>query len=269
MDVVMRTLVHCAGPDGLVRRRVEVPPGSRVEAAAGPGGELWYVIDGTGLLTSGDDPAAPIRRDRSPRCGCRRARGTGWPPAPRASSRWTASRCPPDRPLTAARRPVAQPRRSELGDCPVEVTGTGGSGSCSGRATGARQPPSSWVRFRPAAPRGTATPTGRGRAWYWRARRVARRGRRAPHLPGHLHPPAARAAALPGEHRTGHAAGARRVPPGRQSRRQDQRVLSSAPRGARTRIPGSGPSSRGCNYPVQRGLTCTRPAASAMGAPGR
>src|SRR5215470_18964919 len=64
MDVVVRTLVDTApGGDGLVRRRVEVPPGSRVAAAAGPGGELWYVIDGTGLLTSGDDPAAPIRRD--------------------------------------------------------------------------------------------------------------------------------------------------------------------------------------------------------------
>ena len=64
MDVVVRTLVDTApGRDGLVRRRVEAPGGSWVEAAAGPGGELWYVIDGTGLLTSGDDLAAPVRRD--------------------------------------------------------------------------------------------------------------------------------------------------------------------------------------------------------------
>jgi mannose-6-phosphate isomerase-like protein (cupin superfamily) len=64
MDVVARTLVDTApGRDGLVRWRVEVPPGSWVEAAGGPGGELWYVLDGTGLLTSGDDPPAPIRRD--------------------------------------------------------------------------------------------------------------------------------------------------------------------------------------------------------------
>src|SRR5262249_58260383 len=64
MDVVVRTLLDTApGRDGLVRRRVEVPPGSAVEAAARPGGELWYVIDGAGLLTSGDDPGAPIRRD--------------------------------------------------------------------------------------------------------------------------------------------------------------------------------------------------------------
>jgi len=51
MDVVVRTLVDTApGGDGLVRRRVEMPEGSAVEAAAGPGGELWFVIDGAGLL---------------------------------------------------------------------------------------------------------------------------------------------------------------------------------------------------------------------------
>ncbi len=64
MDVVVRTLVDTApGGDGLVRRRVEMPSESRVEAAAGPGGELWYVIDGAGSLTCGDGPAAPIGRD--------------------------------------------------------------------------------------------------------------------------------------------------------------------------------------------------------------
>jgi len=123
MDVVMRTLVDTApGRDGLVRRRVEVPPGSRVEAAAGPGGELWYVIDGTGLLTSRDDPAAPIRRDTAL-----------WLP-PGARYRLAAS--PPGQltldSVTLPAGPAAdrgapagsaQPRRSELGDCPVEVTG--------------------------------------------------------------------------------------------------------------------------------------------------
>lgn len=64
MDVVVRTLVDTVpGGDGLVRARVEMPPGSRVEAAAGPGGELWYVIDGAGLLAYGDGPGTPIRRD--------------------------------------------------------------------------------------------------------------------------------------------------------------------------------------------------------------
>src|SRR5215510_2393047 len=156
MDVVVRTLVDTApGRDGLVRRRVEVPRGSWVEAAAGPGGELWYVIDGTGLLASGDDPPAPIRR--TPRYGCRRVRVTAWRPALRGRSRWTASRCPP------GRGPAAPGRRSH--GCRSWVTagsrspGTGGSGSCSDRATGARRPPSSWARYRPAAPRCTVIPT--------------------------------------------------------------------------------------------------------------
>jgi mannose-6-phosphate isomerase-like protein (cupin superfamily) len=123
MDVVVRTLVDTApGRDGLIRRRVEVPLGSRVEAVAGAGGELWYVIDGTGLLTSGDDPAAPIRRDTAL-----------WLP-PGAHYHLAASA---PGPLTldsvtlpagpAAGRAVpagaAQPQLSELCDCPVEVTG--------------------------------------------------------------------------------------------------------------------------------------------------
>src|SRR5262245_1085186 len=120
MDVVVRTLVDTApGRDGLVRRRVEVPRGSWVEAAAGPGGELWYVIDGTGLLASGDDPPAPIRRDTAL-----------WLP-PGARYR-LAARAPG--PLTldsvtlpagqgAGRAGAAQPRLSELGDCRVEITG--------------------------------------------------------------------------------------------------------------------------------------------------
>jgi mannose-6-phosphate isomerase-like protein (cupin superfamily) len=64
MDVVVRTLVDTApGGDGLVRAQVEIPPGSHVEAAAGPGGELWYVIDGAGLLTSGDGAGTDLRPD--------------------------------------------------------------------------------------------------------------------------------------------------------------------------------------------------------------
>ena len=123
MDVVVRTLVDTApGRDGLVRRRVEVPRGSSVEAVAGPGGELWYVIDGTGLLTSGDDPAAPIRRDTAlwlpPGMRYRLAATAPGPltldsvtlPAAQAAGR-------------AGQAGAAQPRLSELGDCPVEITG--------------------------------------------------------------------------------------------------------------------------------------------------
>jgi mannose-6-phosphate isomerase-like protein (cupin superfamily) len=123
MDVVVRTLVDTApGRGGLVRRRVEAPGGSRVEAAAGPGGELWYVIDGTGLLTSGDDPPAPIRRDTAlwlpPGARCRIAASA---PAPLTLDSVTlpgghaAGRAGP--------AGAAQPRLRELGDRPVEITG--------------------------------------------------------------------------------------------------------------------------------------------------
>ena len=124
MDVVVRTLVDTApGRDGLVRRRVEVPRGSWVEAAAGPGGELWYVIDGTGLLTSGDDPAAPIRRDTAlwlPPGARYRLAATAPGPLTLDSVTLPAGQAA-DRagPAGAA----AAPRLSELGDCRVEITG--------------------------------------------------------------------------------------------------------------------------------------------------
>jgi mannose-6-phosphate isomerase-like protein (cupin superfamily) len=122
MDVVVRTLVDTApGGDGLVRRRVEVPAGSRVEAAAGPGGELWYVIDGSGLLTPGDDPAAPIRRDTAlwlpPGARYRLAASA---PGPLTLDSVTLPAGPAAR---AAPGGAARPRLSELGDRPVEVTG--------------------------------------------------------------------------------------------------------------------------------------------------
>ncbi len=118
MDVVVRTLVDTApGGDGLVRRRVEVPPGALAEAAAGPGGELWYVIDGTGLLACGDRPGTPIRP------------GTAvWLP-PGARYRLTASAgslTMDSVTLPAATGTLAGtgvPRLARLEDCAVEVTG--------------------------------------------------------------------------------------------------------------------------------------------------
>jgi mannose-6-phosphate isomerase-like protein (cupin superfamily) len=41
---------------GLVRRQVEVPAGARHAGAAGPGGELCFVIEGAGQLSSGTAP---------------------------------------------------------------------------------------------------------------------------------------------------------------------------------------------------------------------
>jgi mannose-6-phosphate isomerase-like protein (cupin superfamily) len=51
----VRTVLDTAG--GLVRRHVEVPPGARHAGAAGPGGELCFVIEGDGQLGSGQ----PVR----------------------------------------------------------------------------------------------------------------------------------------------------------------------------------------------------------------
>ena len=55
-EAVVRTVLDTGG--GLVRRQLEVPPGARHAGAAGPGGELCYVIEGGGRLGSGLAPAA-------------------------------------------------------------------------------------------------------------------------------------------------------------------------------------------------------------------
>jgi mannose-6-phosphate isomerase-like protein (cupin superfamily) len=107
------------GRDGLVRRLVEVPTGSRFEDAAGPGGELWFVIAGAGRLSPGAaGQATRVRRD------------TGlWLP-PGAGYRVSADGPGPLR-LDSVSLPAGAdasgdatgPRLSELADCPVEVTG--------------------------------------------------------------------------------------------------------------------------------------------------
>lgn len=50
-----RTLldIGSAGEPGLVRRLVEIPAGVRFDGVAGAGGELWFVIGGTGRLDGG------------------------------------------------------------------------------------------------------------------------------------------------------------------------------------------------------------------------
>jgi mannose-6-phosphate isomerase-like protein (cupin superfamily) len=118
MDVVVRTLVDTApGRDGLVRRRVEAPAGSRVEAAAGPGGELWYVIDGAALLTSGDGPGTPIRRDTA----------VWLPPGARYRLTAAAGSLTMDSVTLPATTGIPDdtgaPRLAQLADCDVEVTG--------------------------------------------------------------------------------------------------------------------------------------------------
>ena len=55
----VRTVLDTGG--GLVRRQVEVPAGARHAGSAGPGGELCFVIEGTGELGSGAAPGGPVR----------------------------------------------------------------------------------------------------------------------------------------------------------------------------------------------------------------
>jgi mannose-6-phosphate isomerase-like protein (cupin superfamily) len=60
-DTVLRTVADTGA--GLVRRLAVVPPGGRFDGAAGLGGELWFVISGTGVLTSGGGAGRPVRAD--------------------------------------------------------------------------------------------------------------------------------------------------------------------------------------------------------------
>jgi len=115
--VVRTVLATGAGREGLVRRLVELDTGSRFEGAAGPGGELWFVIAGAGALEPGAGPAMPVRRD------------TGvWLPA---GARYRLSADGPlmlDTVSLPAGAPAREgdatgPRLSELRDCAVEVTG--------------------------------------------------------------------------------------------------------------------------------------------------
>jgi len=120
---VVRTILDTGagddGRDGLVRRLVELDARSRFEGTAGPGGELWFVIAGTGRLEPGTGPAMPVRRD------------TGvWLP-PGAPYRLSAGG-PGELTLDSVCLPAGaagsdgdatQPRLSELRDCAEEVTG--------------------------------------------------------------------------------------------------------------------------------------------------
>ncbi len=58
-DATVRTVLDTGG--GLVRRQVEVPAGARHAGAAGPGGELCFVIEGAGQLSSGTAPGRPVQ----------------------------------------------------------------------------------------------------------------------------------------------------------------------------------------------------------------
>jgi len=105
---------------GLVRRMISVAPGSRFEGTAGSGGELWFMIAGSGRLDTGalGPGDAPVARDTGmwlpPRCRYRLDADS--------DVRLDAVALP------AAGRPGAAPaapaaRIVQLGECEVEQTG--------------------------------------------------------------------------------------------------------------------------------------------------
>jgi mannose-6-phosphate isomerase-like protein (cupin superfamily) len=112
---------------GLVRTLAEVPPQGRHTGSAGDGGELWFVIEGSGRLELDGAPGLPLVPDRGLRipagaayvleCG-----GPGW-------LRLDVVALPPSRsrPTVGDRLPAsdsaAAPLSRDLRDCPAETTG--------------------------------------------------------------------------------------------------------------------------------------------------
>ncbi len=103
------------GSSGLLRRVAEILPGSGLEGTAEGGGELWFVISGTGVLRLGTGPQLVLRPDR----------GIWLPPGVRyhASADPAGVRC--DRltlPAGGAAGP-ALPLTSDFADREIETTG--------------------------------------------------------------------------------------------------------------------------------------------------
>ena len=133
---MVRTVLDTGG--GLVRRQVEVPAGGRHAGAAGPGGELCFVIEGAGQLSSGTVPGqtgpAGHRRVAAARhqllAGRRRARAaaTGQRAAARVRARPGAGTEPerePDgtEPDSTGPDGTGGPLLADLAGQPAEITG--------------------------------------------------------------------------------------------------------------------------------------------------
>jgi mannose-6-phosphate isomerase-like protein (cupin superfamily) len=117
---VTRTLLDTRGAGGhLVRRMVDIPPGLSYAGTAGPGGELWFVISGSGRLEL-DEAGTPRAVAVGRRHGLRVPAG--------ASYRLHASEAEAIA-LDAVTLPEASAEPepgslvSDLADCEVEMTG--------------------------------------------------------------------------------------------------------------------------------------------------
>ena len=128
--VVVRTVLDTgastagAAGRGLRRRLVDVSGGARFVGTAGPGGELWFVLAGTGRMTPGSGPQLTVRPDT----GVWLPPGTAYSlqardlgPLRLDSVRLPAGAAAPGASALPGKDAVA--RRKELRDCAVQVTG--------------------------------------------------------------------------------------------------------------------------------------------------
>jgi mannose-6-phosphate isomerase-like protein (cupin superfamily) len=138
----IRTLATTSGAAGsLVRRLVDVPPEGCFTGTAGAGGELWFVISGSGYLETDEHPAnqagdaGPAGRTGSPvRVGVQqglrlpagasyRLRADGPAPVQLDVVALPGPATPKATGTSEAEDDQPGPLVSELSDCAVEVTG--------------------------------------------------------------------------------------------------------------------------------------------------
>jgi quercetin dioxygenase-like cupin family protein len=101
---------------GLLRRQAEVPAGEQLAGTAGPGGDLWFVIEGAGWLTAAGQAGPDLVPDRAlwiP-AGARYQVAAG--PAARLRLDLVSL---PAAGAAGAGRPLAR----DLSACPAETTG--------------------------------------------------------------------------------------------------------------------------------------------------
>jgi quercetin dioxygenase-like cupin family protein len=126
---VSLTVLARTGTDGsgLVCTLAVVPPGRRHADVAGAGGELWFVIEGSGTLTVDGAPARVLVADR----GLRIPAGAAYELACSAADRLCidvvalpgATSWPAEGTIRPAADGAATPFSRDLRDCPVETTG--------------------------------------------------------------------------------------------------------------------------------------------------
>ena len=232
----VRTVLDTGG--GLVRRQVEVPAGAHHAGAAGPGGELCFVIEGAGQLSFGTAPdGTALDRPVQPDTGVWLPPGTSYSlaaagPGPlRLDSVLLPASAPGAEADGAGPDGTAGPLLADLAGQPAEITGdrqfrilfAPGQGCAAATQFVGEIPPGRAPFHSHTYDEVVLILAGEG---------VLHMGRRGPPArPRQLPAPRPRHPALPGEHRPDHAAGAGRIPPRRQPRRQEtSQRLTAMPR---------------------------------------